>query len=696
MLFADTKWHNLLTNIVLCVLLSGVALTFGQVKSDSDPKDDNKPMPLVNADPEIGVYIDKIETLLSDKSYDDALRMIQDMLDKGKELGFYDKDGNGRNYESILSSVNRLLAKMDADGLGQYRNLNDPPAGQLYKEALANGDIGKLQVVADRYKLTSFGPKALDAMGAIYFDTGRFYQAASCWRTLLRFAPTDKAAPVINAKLAAALYLAGESKIGDDAAEQLKKNFPAAVADICGKEQKLSEYLQTIKSLPVTQMHAPKNVAGAGWPGWGGVPNGIMPMGQANGALAPRWFFTNKPVGELQGNVVNDLLVSKEALGIQAMQERNGLKAIVELRNGHLQIRRVQTNDNGGVGPGPNYSFSGKASNVLPGIIHPVVFEDKVIVRTADRIVACDLLDGDVKWSTGSLVVQHPAANTNYYSYNYGQSYKINDIGRYALTVGDGKIFGVSDFRQQQQNPGMPVQPEKKDKSKEGSRIVAVWASNGKLVNNWEVGAGKGDDEVVRNCDFASAPTYSNGRLYVLAVYLNSGYYLLCLNADDGKLIWKQFLSQTPPVATPYGQTIAEPVGSPPAVADDRVYALTNAGVIGAFDAESGQPYWAYQYDVLDNQASMAMMRRGMAASMTQHASSPLVVTRGRIIFLPADSEKVVALSCDDGSPLWSVSREKQEDLTGIDENRFLLSGDGMKVLSVADGSNLANIPVNN
>ena len=38
----------------------------------------------------------------------------------------------------------------------------------------------------------------------------------------------------------------------------------------------------------------------------------------------------------------------------------------------------------------------------------------------------------------------------------------------------------------------------------------------------WEVGMGKGDDEVLRQAKFLTAPTYDDGRLYVLATYVSA------------------------------------------------------------------------------------------------------------------------------------------------------------------------------
>jgi tetratricopeptide (TPR) repeat protein len=131
---------------------------------------------------------------------------------------------------------------------------------------------------------------------------------------------------------------------------------------------------------------------------------------------------------------------------------------------------------------------------------------------------------------------------------------------------------------------------------------------------------------------------------------------------------------------------------------------LTNAGVIGAFDAQDGQPLWAYQYESQLNGSNRANYVYGQVKAGIP--PNPIIVNSGKLYFLPCDCPDLVCLGAQDGelinhcSRLNGVMQEipaygygangmKQEgwyqNLTTIDSQRLLLSGDGLAVVNMAD-----------
>ena len=82
---------------------------------------------------------------------------------------------------------------------------------------------------------------------------------------------------------------------------------------------------------------------------------------------------------------------------------------------------------------------------------------------------------------------------------------------------------------------------------------------------------------------------------------------------------------------------------SPPAVADGRVFAVTNSGVLAAFDALTGRALWAYQYP--SSLASALYQRKYYRSGgvVAAYPPNPIVVTKGKAISLPADCEQLLA-----------------------------------------------------
>lgn len=692
----------LLIRTALCaaVVCISAAVFFGQVmnvqvaqpggvaKSDKEAKGP-KLMPLVNADPDLASYLAKIEQVIADKDYDTSIKMIQEIIEKGE--GFFEASADARVYVSIRKKANDLLGKLGPEGLVKYRNLYDAPAERLYQDGIAQCDIAMLQRVIDRYLYATSGAKALDALGSLYFDAGKFIQAAYYWRQLVQMDPKSAQAPACRAKMILAMHLSGDASGADAGLAELQKECPQAKAVLCGQEQGIAEFVQKVRKEAVVSFVPAVAMSSGSYPGLGSLTGGFGRMSDVDMILTPRW--ARPGVDLTAADLVKNLLIVKTGLAQQnpQMMGQPGPKTAVEFRNGHIQIR----------GNAVNYNYGGGASfrqYMLPAMIHPVITDGKVIIRTGTRIEAYDLVDGELKWASDQPLLRTLNSKVNAGYNPYGNMLqKVGDNGRYAMTVGGGKVFALSHFRPMVYiqpmfgGGGGPQQP-KDDSLVDNSRLIAVWANSGKLVDGWEVGGGKGTDDVVRNGKFVSAPGFSNNRIYAVMTYLENGFYLVCLDAEDGRLIWKQFIAQSPTFNPQFGQmTDMYVYGSPPMVSDGKVFVVTNLGVIAASDANTGQPLWAYQYES-QVEASLRANPYG-GQPITLQASNPIIAVRGRIICLPSDSSKILALSAEDGSPIWTAEREGRSDLTGIDENRVVLTGPDMKVYSTQDGQELFTSP---
>jgi len=639
------------------------------------------PPPLVHVDEELGGYLARAGDLIGEGKYDEAIQILQALIQRD-ESGFYAEGSN--RFISMRLKANQLLGRMGAKGLKLYRALYDPQAQRLYAEGMASErPEALLRRVSERYLHTTYGPKSLAALATLYFDRGSFSQASTCWRQLLSITRPDSRKAAVLARIAAAHHLAGERGPADRAAETLKKKYPGASDVLGGRTQRLDDFVARVRKLPSRSADAGQ--ATGGWPGLGGVADGVAAMSDCDIVLAPRWRLGEQAVSSNQ-----NLLTKLQAGGPMYLTNLqfnryvgNNLRRVVRLRDGHLTLHSTVSGRN-------------QSQTRLPAMVHPVVAGDQVILRLEDGVVAYDLLTGKRVWeSVESLGMVRELSHIRSMSYYSGVQGYVGDSGRYTLTVGGGRVYTVCDFLPVGNRVAYALRRNPNLRNADDGAVLAALRLDKQGYLKWRIGRGLGDDDVIRNGKFLSAPTYRAERLYGLVLYLER-YYLVCLEASDGGLIWQTPVAQSPALVQRYGYRLGvDPrltVGSAPGVADGRVYVTTNSGVVAAFEAETGQPVWGYQYASRINNLARTSIRssRAIAQMGAYRPANPVIVAGRRVLCLPADSDYLIALDAATGELLWHRSRRNQDDLSAIDRDRLLLSGPGLFVLRTADGTELS------
>jgi len=647
----------------------------------------NGPPPLVRVDDEMVGYLRKAAEQIKDGKYDQAIGILQALIQR-PEGGFYAESGS--RFVSMRLKATEMVGAMGPKGLKLYRALYDSQAKRLYEEAMASDRPEfTLRRLCQRYLHTNWGPKALETLAAIHFDRARFSQAIACWRQLLAFTEPGPRRGELLARMASAYMLTGEKSAANRLAEEVRKEYADISVDMAGRSEKLTAFLTRIEKLGALASADSHTIKG--WPGLGGVPDGLGRMGECNVVLEPRW--PKRDPLELSENLIPKLQAGG-TMYLSGMQtspyssSRQPARSDVSLKNGHLLL----TSTAGG-------SPSRRSEVVLPSMLHPVIVDGRVFVRNEDRVLSLDFLTGGDKWESVALpMVRKMPALPNQGVYFGAVSQNIGDNGRYTMTAGDDKLFTVYDFLPNNNSLRYINRGNTKIKGIDpGSRLAALSISSQCMVL-WRVGRGEGDHEVLRNGMFMMAPTYSLGRVYALVHYLQS-YVLVCLDADTGKMVWQRPVAQVPVVMSQYSRSLGTggrlAIGSPPAVADGRVYVTTNSGVIASFDAATGEPLWGYQYDSKVNNSNSTTSRSYVYRGRTSvwEPGNPMIVSRGLVVCLPADSGAMLGLDCETGELRWSRSRRGQFDLAAIDGERVLLSGQGLFVYRISDGLELAQGP---
>lgn len=171
-------------------------------------------------------------------------------------------------------------------------------------------------------------------------------------------------------------------------------------------------------------------------------------------------------------------------------------------------------------------------------------------------------------------------------------------------------------------------------------------------------------------------PAVRDGRLYVLAIQEEVGpilpIHLVCLNAQDGRLVWRRALgSNTSAVGTmdgwPFrGRPMLEVVrfGNAVTVRGGAVYCSTNLGFAARCDARDGLVEWVRPY---------ARVQIGAAwrSALRRQGSAP-VLADGRALFLPRDAAGVFALDAESGRPLWEAPFVPADQAVGMAGDVFV------------------------
>jgi len=615
---------------------------------ETEKAEAGKVMPLVPVDEELEDYLHRAETLVAASQYDEAIEILQSLVTSGAKV-FCRPDEKVGRFISLRSVALQKIGALPDEGLALYRQRYDAKAAALLRDAQQSGDETLLRQVVEEYFHTSCGDRAMNLLGAQLMDEGRFLDAARVWDAARNHRGGSMDTALLIAKAATAYHLAGVTDQATERLALLKSKYPQAESPIGGTPTNLVAFVeQVLASAPPapTDDDAPA----------------------CDRATLPLW---QQPTDSLDGASV---------LGFPSEARSSKRGGTSPSRPFETRIRRgqvlISTSAN-------NASLCGLAT---PAMIHPAVAGNLVIYRDLRNIVACDIETGTTAWISHDLPLYSEADIRNQWMPQFVCTGRVpGDAGRFTVTVEDDLVFAVAQIAAPRTSgiPGMAPPM---------STLVALSIhDNGRLV--WKVGGGNGSTDLAQSAYYLAAPTYQEGRLYTLA-QRDQTFYALCLDARTGTVLWETAIGQMGTLATsPWlwsgvpGLSLWFSQGSPPTVTGGRVYVTTNAGLVACLTADQGVPLWNYQYET-------PTPPNRPPSSITENRTfsyppNPILVMKGLVIVLPADHDKVVALASDSGEPVWEAERQQQYDLTALDTERLLLSGNSLVVLKGSDGSPL-------
>ncbi|MBI5396007.1 MAG: PQQ-binding-like beta-propeller repeat protein [Verrucomicrobia bacterium] len=325
--------------------------------------------------------------------------------------------------------------------------------------------------------------------------------------------------------------------------------------------------------------------------------------------------------------------------------------------------------------------------------------DDRVYFRSPTEITCVEVASGKRIWGAVAPMQLRPLSPGSRSTREGGERAGL-DSPRFAVEAAGGAVYFIENFPTPSRlfeigaMPGMPGRPGRATPAQRyatSSQLTARNAATGR--RHWRGGGGEGGDDFVRSARWVTKPVVVGGRVLAIAVHIQS-YYLVCLDAADGRLLWRSFISQRPEMGPGWPGQVDMDRPSPPCIAGGRVVCLTNAGAIGCFDAQTGEPLWFLQYLTRPATATVrGLTINGRTLSVGGGVVNPLLATRATVLAAPADLEDWMALDVASGRALWSVPRQGTQFLVGATsadaasaDTLAVLAGPGAQAVRFADG----------
>jgi len=569
----------------------------------------------------------------------------------------------------VRSYCNLLLATLPPEGRALYRSRVDAQAEGWYRRGAAERDRASLRKVVEQAFCSSRGDDALNLLGDLAFQDGRFAEALGAYRQLVPDRPGEALGlvhpdPDVDLARVAAKKLLCRAALGEDAPtpadlEAFAAAYPKARGKLAGREGPLVK--DVAAALAADHLAPPVQLDGR-WPTFAGassrskVAPGTIDVGSF------QWRYKLEPVQA--GRVMNQMMGMRHGFGAPA--------------------------------PAP-------AGDPIPAY-HPIILNDQVVIADDHQIAAFNLNDRpepqDGKEAAVEVAWRHDATQGK------TPSARGATVGaaRYTLTASGDRVYAR--LGDPPANPGRGMGMGGMGMGMGGmmsgvpaSYIVAVQRSTeGKVL--WRRAAvevelpHRGAEAGARRVSFEGTPVADARGVYVALTDAGpmTATYVACLDAETGAARWSRYVGeaqvQAPNPGGMMGMGMLSEVESGSRLLSldgPTVYYQTNLGAVAALDAETGSVRWLATYPRQDRPGGSAGRERDL---------NPAIVAEGRVIVAPDDSPAIFALDAATGRLAWKTPPMPDVvHLLGVAKGRLFATGNHVTSIDVKTGKVLTRWP---
>lgn len=640
------------------------------------PKDRHATDPRAPYNTKVGNWLRRLQTALKERAWRDALDLLPRIAEQTEDSLTLNEAGK---WVSVRAELRRLLGEAPEEFLNEYRLQYAGLAKQLLNEAVRSGNPAAYGHVAGTYFHTDAGYAAANHLGTLHLDRGEFALAAHWFAALWQAkAPVTREA-LWRTKAAYALKQAGETelsaKVLSDAPDVSQSRVsiggaPRVATDWLGNVPKFVASLES--SLAEWQMFYGNSRRS-------GIAVGGEPL------LMPRWrqSITDSHSARTQ---IEYLL---EDLGDQPGAHLPLLfptlvagKAIYRTLHGVVvadaQSGRILWETDEDASPEQLLTSTRNVNTTAQGIQLPaLMFNRAVRVR-----------GGFTSYSSGSA--EHsPLCNLLYRNLNFGT---VSSDGRQVFVLED-LLFMTN--RQPGQNWGWDGSQD--PPSVGATKLTSYDLNTGRPL--WEIGGmayGEAFDRPLAGHFFFGPPTADGDELFVVGESIvgeRSGEIrLFCINPQNGAEKWSQLLA--------FSQSgIEKDIGrrwwsSQPAFDRGVIVCPTTVGWVIGLDRVTRSILWGYRAPMPNlnatrfgevNETQWMVQYTGLNQ---RWSPAPPIISGGRVVCTPIESQNLVCLDLATGRELWTKSRGNALYLAGVVDERVLVATpENFTAYALADGA---------
>jgi outer membrane protein assembly factor BamB/tetratricopeptide (TPR) repeat protein len=533
----------------------------------------------------------------------------------------------------------------------------DGIAGRWFQEGARLHDREMLRRVIDQAFCSSWGDDALELLGDLAFQDGRFGEALAMYGRLV----ADKAGetdvlvhpdpsvdlPRIVAKKLLCHAAVGDNIPGKAQLDEFGRLYPEAAGALAGRK---GTY-KTILSLALASDHLSLPAQpDSRWPTFAGS-------------------LTRTRVGP-------------GPIDVGSTQWRIELEKVWSARQPGFSPR------GGGVAVGgPN-----TPERLLA--FHPIVLGDQVIVCDGSRVLAYNLSDRPAESEISGLRPVEHAWKYDPENGSQGPQARALQIvvPRYTLTTVGHKIYARMGGMNAAFLGGMG------NGGRSSSSIIALdWETQGKLL--WErksTTIALPNQPVDRNgnnrtVSFEGTPVADARNVYVAVTDRReqTASYIASFDAETGATRWVHYLgTASPDIDVFFGMPMQMGMTAPGdfnhrllTLDGPTLYYQTNLGAVLAVEAETGATLWVATYP---------RQEPSRLGNSSERDLNPAVVHDGRVIVAPSDADAIFAFDAASGRLLWKsdpiADDVKLSHVLGVAKDRLVATGNRVLLFDVKTG----------
>jgi outer membrane protein assembly factor BamB/tetratricopeptide (TPR) repeat protein len=578
--------------------------------------------------------IAEFDRRIADKNWGGALDEARAILDTaGDDLVPVDSTHSVR----ARRVVHARLAALPNDVLARYRDRVEGEARHWLEQGRIARDEAQLRKLVDEAFCSRPAERALELLGDLAFEAGRYADAEAWWRSLAAgngaAAPERLAYPHpvgdlarVRAKLLMARYFQGEDSDWDRQFDEFKERHGAVEGLLGGSKGKYSDFLSKLRSESIGAARLE-----SGWHTFGGDTG--------RGRLASR-------------------------------EPRLPDRLSSLCRGGPTLRVNLPTFTAGDVlSPPERVAQRSEYSQKLA--FHPLIVGGRLLIADAARVMAFDLRrlgDPGVELYPGPVAEDVPP-----------------DV-RYSLTVADGCVYA-------RLGSTAITAGTRNDKPGSGARqtrlvCLRLEPAPGEGHVRWvETGFSGGNVRKRGSVVFEGTPVVRDGLVFVAATRFESSRTITaihCYTAEaaagqrsvepEPTLLWHTDICEVcdSGVVPRYRHLLLT-------LAGPLVVCCTHTGLVAAVDGASGRRAWVTHY----KPRQLAYEERPPLTDLT-----PCVFAAGRLYAAPTDGRGILCLDPESGRVLWQRDGIDVVHLVGVGAGRLIFATpSGLRAVGAAMGS---------